>query len=506
MQAVLFDLDGTLLDRDASVRAFITRQHERWQERLGFIPIETYVRRFLELDDRGYVWKDVVYQQLIDEFHIKGVTWEELLDDYLTHFQDSCVPFPFLVETLEALKNTGWKLGVITNGRDPFQMDNMKVLGIDGFMDDILISESEGIKKPDSVIFQRAARRLGVPVEACVFIGDHPEKDVQAAAAAGMKAVWKKDPHWKTAPADAVITGLEDLSGVLENLQEKEKLNRLKECCPDLVLHRFTKNELGQNNDVYVANGTFVFRFPKYKEGIRKLIKETHVLDHVQGKLPLTIPAPIYRSLEDREPGNVFTGARWIEGEPLWPESMKKLSEPSQRKLAGQFSYFLQTLHAIPRGQLNVIEASAEQIKDDLKTLYHRIRGQLFPYMTHMARRHVNETFERFFEKEAFTFSTTLIHGDFGPSNLLWDRKEERITGVIDFGEAGIGDPAYDFAGLLAGYGEAFVKEGLSQYPEGKRLFERALFYKQTFALKEALHGLDHGDAEAFESGMAGYR
>nr|WP_242520226.1 aminoglycoside phosphotransferase family protein [Halobacillus kuroshimensis] len=264
--------------------------------------------------------------------------------------------------------------------------------------------------------------------------------------------------------------------------------------------------KLGQNNDVYLINGKYVFRFPKYKEGVQKLIQETRVLDHIQGKLPLPIPEPAYRFLDDQEPENAFAGVRWIEGEPLWPEDMERLEESLQKHIAGQLSSFLCRLHNIPTERRTVEKTTAEQIKADLETLYADIQHRLFPFMCGPSTIEVKDTFETFFEQERFTFSTTLIHGDFGPSNLLWDKKSRQVTGVIDFGETGIGDPAYDFAGLLSGYGEAFVKEALSLYPGGAQMFERAHFYQQTFALREALYGLNYGDRAAFESGMSRYQ
>lgn len=73
-KAVLFDLDGTLLNRDKSVELFINKQYERLYELLSHIPKEQYISRFIELDNHGYVWKDKVYQQLISEFNIPFVT------------------------------------------------------------------------------------------------------------------------------------------------------------------------------------------------------------------------------------------------------------------------------------------------------------------------------------------------------------------------------------------------------------------------------------------------
>ena len=93
IRAVIFDLDGTLLNRDASVQKFIEDQYERLNEGLCHIPKEEYIERFIELDCRGYVWKDKVYQQMIEEFNISELSWEKLLDDYITQFHKICIPF-----------------------------------------------------------------------------------------------------------------------------------------------------------------------------------------------------------------------------------------------------------------------------------------------------------------------------------------------------------------------------------------------------------------------------
>ena len=98
-----------------------------------------------------------------------------------------------------------------------------------------------------------------------------------------------------------------------------------------------------------------------------------------------------------------------------------------------------------------------------------------------------------------------LKHGDFGPSNILYSKDEERVTGVIDFGSSGLGDPAYDFAGLLSGYGEPFVESFAKVYPAVEVFFERIRFYRGTFALLEALFGIENDDERALEAGLAMY-
>ncbi len=152
IKAAIFDLDGTLLNRDESVYMFINAQYNRLKKFVGHIPREKYVTRFIELDNRGYVWKDKVFQQLIHEYEIRDITWEELLQDYICEFKNNCVPFPNLINMLRELKRRNIMLGIITNGKGQFQMDNIKALGIEKYFDTILVSEWEEIRKPDPKI------------------------------------------------------------------------------------------------------------------------------------------------------------------------------------------------------------------------------------------------------------------------------------------------------------------------------------------------------------------
>ena len=69
-----------------------------------------------------------------------------------------------------------------------------------------------------------------------------------------------------------------------------------------------------------------------------------------------------------------------------------------------------------------------------------------------------------------------LRHGDFGPSNILYDAHARAIRGIIDFGSAGLGDAATDIAALMGplSYGEAFVDRLAPVYPGLETLLDRA--------------------------------
>ncbi|MDX1806853.1 MAG: HAD family hydrolase [Paenisporosarcina sp.] len=218
IKAVLFDFDGTLLDRDQSVTKFIDRQYNRLNQWVGHIPKKTYITRFIELDSRGYVWKDKVYQQLVNEFKITGVNWEYLLQDYISEFKNNCVPFPNLLIMLEELKRNNIVLGMITNGYGQFQMDNIKALGIENYFETILVSEYEGLKKPDIAMFKRALNQLNVDSNQSVFVGDHPENDVKASQNAGMKSIWKKDIQWDNVDTDFIVDDLAEIPIIIKKL------------------------------------------------------------------------------------------------------------------------------------------------------------------------------------------------------------------------------------------------------------------------------------------------
>ena len=137
---------------------------------------------------------------------------ETLLNDYRSGFPNACVLFPDAVQTLARLRTSGLKLGLITNGSIRMQSRKLQCLALSPLFDTILISYAEGISKPDRQIFHRALERLNTDPAQAVFVGDHPEVDVAGARAAGMHAVWRRDPSVsRVVEADGIIDQLSDL-------------------------------------------------------------------------------------------------------------------------------------------------------------------------------------------------------------------------------------------------------------------------------------------------------
>ena len=291
-------------------------------------------------------------------------------------------------------------------------------------------------------------------------------------------------------------------------------LQSIREAYPDLMIAAAEFNTQGQNSDVVILNGEFIFRFPKYTHVLQNLRTETAILEGVRGRVTLPVPDPIFVNLE-KAVGQAFVGYRMIPGEPLWRDTFRAIdSQEAVSRLAGQVAGFLQTLHSVPVKALHGvaveevlgIELPVHDTYEESADIYARIQEKLFGYMRPDARAWAVGHFEGFLtDASNFQYEPVLKHGDFGPSNILFDGEKQRVTGIIDFGSSGMGDPAYDFAGLLSGYGEGFLECCAGAYPAVTDFMGRIRFYQGTFALLEALFGIENGDEEALKAGLERY-
>lgn len=293
-----------------------------------------------------------------------------------------------------------------------------------------------------------------------------------------------------------------------ELVNQYNLINNIKFFYPQLSIETCMPNDIGQNNDVLIVNGSLVFRFPKYKKGIEQLRRETAVLKYIREFISIQIPNPIYSSLENFEVGKVFTGYELIEGVPLWHEKMVEIQNKELLKsLSMKLVKFLLELHTLPKDYIrDSLKLEDQHPVEEMSKLYQEIERHLFRFVRKDAQKKISQAFHNFLESDSVrNLDVTLIHGDFGASNILWLPESKEISGIIDFGNARLGDPAYDFAGILSSYGEDFFNMCIQLYPNGQSICERVSFYKSTFALQEALHGYLHNDKEAFDEGIKEY-
>jgi putative hydrolase of the HAD superfamily len=214
LRAVLFDLDGTLFDRDSAVRNLVFEQHERFATALGVVPRATYVERVLTLDAHGHGDKTAVYHQIVSEFVLPETLAPTLTADFWNSYHAHCLCFPDVLPALRELRRRGLLLGIITNGTVRIQELAISRLGLRDLMDTVHVSEREGVRKPDAEIFRRALRALDVREQDAWFVGDHPDVDVCGASNAGLSPVWRRTKFWNSPNAPHHV--VDELGGLFE--------------------------------------------------------------------------------------------------------------------------------------------------------------------------------------------------------------------------------------------------------------------------------------------------
>ena len=266
---------------------------------------------------------------------------------------------------------------------------------------------------------------------------------------------------------------------------------RIRELFPELTIESISVNQEGLLNDVVIVNGERVFRFAKTGFGFKDPLAEASVLHFLRNYVTLPIPEPFYESRE-------LLAYRLIPGETLRRDVLLKLSESDQQAIADQLAQFFRELHGIP-----VSDASKHQIPmadalmkyEGWVNVYRRLQEKVFPLLLPHVREWATEHFESHLnDKRNFEYEMRMVDTDISPYHILFDSQQRLITGIIDFGCAGLGDPAIDLGVIMYNYGETFLDRFYRVYPEAEAYLKRARFYAGAHEVRWLLTGIEKND------------
>ena len=179
--AVLFDLDGTLLDSAPDFVVTLDRMlHAR-----GLPAVEpARVREVVSKGSRAML--GAAFPQL--DAAARDALVPEFLDTYEALIGQHARLFDGVAEMLEVLEQTGSRWGIVTNKPEYLARLILPQLGWEQRCAVLIGGDTLAERKPHPLPLQVAAQRMGVVPEACVYVGDD-ERDIQAARAAGMPSV-----------------------------------------------------------------------------------------------------------------------------------------------------------------------------------------------------------------------------------------------------------------------------------------------------------------------------
>jgi len=204
---------GCQIDRLEFARKFDQKMQNYYQQReQDFLerPVEFIVKQILSESGQDH-FNEEVYLQAMQAMYLVSEKYWLIEED--TH------------EVLRWLLDNGYKLGLISNASNAWDVNNLiDIYHLRAYFSTILISASEGIRKPNPQIFQRAAQNMQLDLSETVMVGDTLDADILGAHLSGMRGIWisrrKGDqrPFGLANPAlqpDAEICSLRELPALL---------------------------------------------------------------------------------------------------------------------------------------------------------------------------------------------------------------------------------------------------------------------------------------------------
>lgn len=214
--------------------------------------------------------------------------------------------------------------------------------------------------------------------------------------------------------------------------------------------------------------GERVVRVAKHEEAELALRREACVLGEIADSLPLDVPRLRLHAPADCP---LFTVHEEIRGEALTREAWERMPEATRDRLAADLAHFLRSLHAIPVGDFR--ERCGLQ-RLDRRGMAHEAREGarrcIYSLTDRTTRSRLDDLLERCSAVPARSEDRDcLVHCDIAPGHVLYEPGTDRLSGVIDFGDIALAEPARDFIYIYEDFGEAILDRVIAHYAEAER-------------------------------------
>ena len=261
----------------------------------------------------------------------------------------------------------------------------------------------------------------------------------------------------------------------------------------------------GDDSDTFLCNEQYVVKVPKRDSARNAQKREFELYRFLEGcNLSYQTPAVVYQS--DR--ANIMT---YLKGEHITYEQYHKLREKEKDALAFDEATFLKELHSIE------IDCSAKfflEAREDKETKYLQDKKSLISILekeqllTADILDHIELIFSNILNNTIlFKYTPCLVHNDFSASNMIFNNN--RLFGVIDFGDFIVSDPDNDFLCLLDcstdDFGKDFGRRVLRYYQhKNPEVAERKAELNDAYwAIDQIIYGYERSDRNMLTKGIS---
>jgi aminoglycoside 2''-phosphotransferase len=212
----------------------------------------------------------------------------------------------------------------------------------------------------------------------------------------------------------------------------------------DLTVESIKVLGSGYDSVAYLVNNEYVFKIKFSANKKKGYEKEKAIYDFLNKNLntDINIPNIEYSHISDEIS---ILGYKQIKGKFLSPELYETLTEEEKQLLKQDITKFLRQMHEL---DITEIEGYTIDNKQNVLEEYQLLRNTIYDSLTDAEKSYIESFMNRLLSTNIFNGKKCLCHNDFSCNHLLVD-ENNRLCGIIDFGDAGIIDEYCDFIYLL---------------------------------------------------------
>jgi aminoglycoside phosphotransferase (APT) family kinase protein len=267
---------------------------------------------------------------------------------------------------------------------------------------------------------------------------------------------------------------------------------------PDYQVESVVQVGEGLDNLVYEVNGELIVRFSKTPDPTR-LNNEVNLLAAVADVSPLPVPEPTF-SAPERGCLAYFK----LAGVPLLDMPGHQRSDHGT-SIAATLGELLTALHAVPVDRwTDLVDTDDHELAE-----WRREAAQTYTTVAERIPAVHRRPVARFLDTPPPPdgYAPAFSHNDLGIEHVLIDPVAWTVTGIIDWSDAAIVDPAYDFGLLYRDLGPAALRAAVHRYRRAAddvaALRERAVFYARCSVFEDLAYGIGTGRVEYVDKCLA---